>query len=57
MISPIFGKRIGADGREPGGGEMEASADAVPAEEHDGYERAFEEEGQDAFDGQRRRCV
>jgi hypothetical protein len=48
------GRQIGADGREPGGGEMEASADAVPAEEHDGYERAFEEEGQDAFDGQRR---
>ena len=38
---------------EPGGGEVEAFADFTPAEEHEGDESRFHEEGQDAFDGQR----
>ena len=33
---------------------MEAAAHFVPAEEHHGYECRFHEEGQYAFDGQRR---
>ena len=48
------GRQIGADGREPGGGEMEASADAVPAEEHDGDKRCFHKESQNTLDGKRR---
>ena len=32
------GREVGADGREPGGGEVEALRDLVPAEEHHGDE-------------------
>ena len=48
------GREVGADGREPRGGEVEAFGDLVPAEEHDGDEGALHEEGQNALDGQRR---
>ena len=59
MLHPAVGHEDppSRDGRpqagEPGRGEVEAFADFAPAEEHEGDEGRFHEEGQDAFDGQR----
>ena len=41
------------DDREPAGGEVEASADLAPAEEHHSDEGTLHEEGQDTLDSQR----
>ena len=43
-----------AEAGEPSGGQVEAFADLAPTEEHEGDEGRFHEEGQDAFDGERR---
>ena len=47
------GREVGADGGEPGGGQVEFFGDLVPAEEHHGNKGRFHEEGHDAFDGER----
>ena len=47
-------REVGTEGREPRGREVETPADLAPAEEHHGDEGRFEEERQNALDGQRR---
>ena len=46
------GRDVGAHEHEPSGDEVETTTDFVPAEEHDGHEGGFHEEGEDALDGQ-----